>query len=148
MQRSLAIAALCLGLLAAAPASAQVGVHDGMSVGQGPWNVWSQPQYSQRGRYSARAEGGMPPANARCGWFLGRLLGHTRRSLWLAQNWAREFPRSHAAPGKVVVWRTRGIHGHVAQILAMKGSCRATVRDNMGTYDRDICRGVIAYVSA
>lgn len=108
---------------------------------QGPWNIYAQ----KRGPASYRASG-IPPRNAQCGWYMGKITGHHDRSLWLAQNWARRFPRGPAAPGKIVVWRTRGIHGHVAKIVSMQGNCRAVVHDNAGTYSRDICRGVIAYV--
>ena len=128
---------------------------------QGPWNVHAQRHHHQgytvakhsRRAYSRRAYSrrvvshGAPPANARCGWYMGRHTGHARRSLWLAQNWAREFPRTSARPGAVVVWSRGGNRGHVAKIVALNGSrCRATVHDNRGTYQRDICRGVIAYV--
>lgn len=146
MRKVLLTAALACALLST-QANAQVGVHDGFSTGQGPWNGYAQPARGKYSRMHYAPASGMPPANARCGWFLGRLTGHARRSLWLAQNWAREFPRTSARPGAVVVWTRGGNKGHVAQIVAMRGNCRATVRDNRGTYDRDICRSVIAYVS-
>lgn len=132
MLRSM-IAAACLYAAASAPAFAQVDVF------QGPWNVYAQPRI-------ARASYGAPPRNARCGWYMGRLTGHTDRSLWLAQNWARRFPRTSARSGAVVVWTRGGSKGHVAKIVSMQGRCRALVHDNGGTYERDICRRVIAYV--
>ena len=128
MLRSLIVAA-CLYAAASAPAFAFF---------QGPWNVNAQGSVS-----AARA---MPPRNARCGWYMGRVTGHTDRSLWLAQNWARRFPRTAARPGAVVVWSRGGSKGHVAKIVSMQGRCRAVVHDNAGTYSRDICRRVIAYV--
>lgn len=138
MRVLLAIAALVAFLSAtSSPASAQ------FFFGQGPWN-----QFAQRSVKSEPARGA-PPKNAQCGWYMGKITGHTRRSLWLAQNWAREFPRSAPRPGAVVVWNRGGNRGHVAKIVEMSSSnrCRATVHDNRGTYQRDICRGVMAYVS-
>lgn len=130
------IAIVTLITLTAAPASAQ------MFFGQGPWNQLAQQSVSKPAR-------GAPPRNAQCGWYMGKVTGHTRRSLWLAQNWAREFPRTSPRPGAVVVWNRGGSRGHVAQIVEMSSQnrCRATVHDNRGTYQRDICRGVMAYVS-
>ena len=133
MLHILAAALLCVASLAV-PAQAQVGL-DGLF--QGFWNV-----HAQR---SVRSHG-MPPRNARCGWYMGKITGHRDRSLWLAQNWARRFPRVSARPGAVVVWTRGGDKGHVAKIKQMRGPCRAVVHDNRGTYERDICRRVIAYV--
>lgn len=130
MLRLLTVAAL---LCAASPAMAQM---------QGPWNVWAQASVGKASRVSY----GAPPRNARCGWYMGRLTGHSDRSLWLAQNWARRFPRTQARPGAVVVWTRGGSKGHVAKIVSMQGRCRAVVHDNGGTYSRDICSRVIAYV--
>ena len=138
MLRSL-IAAACLYAAASAPAFAQVGL-DGLF--QGPWNVHAQPAYSQR---SSRS-GWVPPRNAQCGWYLRKKLGHGDAGLNLAQNWARKLPRTSARHGAVVVWTPGGNKGHVAQIVSMQGHCRAVVHDNAGTYSRDICRRVIAYV--
>lgn len=122
-----------LFICAASPAFAQMD-----ALLQGPWNVHAQPR--------ARASFGAPPRNAQCGWYMGRITGHSDRSLWLAQNWARRFPRTQARPGAVVVWTRGGRSGHVAKIVSMQGRCRAVVHDNSGTYSRDICRRVIAYV--
>lgn len=123
-----------LFLCVASPAFAQVDFF------QGPWNQFAQP------RVVARASHGAPPRSAQCGWYMGRLTGHTDRDLWLAQNWARKFPRTSAREGAVVVWNRGRGKGHVAKIVSMQGSCRAVVHDNAGTYTRDICRGVMAYV--
>lgn len=119
----------------AAPASAQVE----SLFFQGPWN-----QNAQHRTYKAvRSEvpQGMPPVNKRCGWYMGKLTGHVRRSLWKAANWAREFPRTHASPGAVVVWPH-----HVARIVSLQGNCRAIVHDNAGTYSRNICGAVYVRV--
>lgn len=131
MRGFLAVLFLC----AASPAMAQMD-----AMFQGPWNVYEHRPVA------VRASHVMPPRNARCGWYMGRLTGHRDRSLWLAQNWARRFPRTSARPGVVVVWTRGGNKGHVAKIVSMQGRCRAVVHDNIGTYSRDICRRVIAYV--
>ena len=133
MLRSMIVAAL---LCVASPAFAQME-----SLFQGPWNV-----NAQGGVSFARSSSGMPPANARCGWYMGRLTGHSDRSLWLAQNWARRFPRTSARPGAVVVYSRGGNKGHVSKIVELRSRCRAVVHDNAGTYERDICHRVIAYV--
>ena len=122
-------------LCVASPALAQMD-----AMFQGPWNVHAQPIHAKRIQHA------MPPRNARCGWYMGRLTGHRDRSLWLAQNWARRFPRTSARSGAVVVWTRGGNKGHVAKIISMQSRCRAVVHDNIGTYSRDICRRVIAYV--
>lgn len=128
-----AILLACALACAGSPAMAQMG----------PWNVFAQPSQFAK---NAKKSSGIPPRNARCGWYMGKLTGHRDRSLWLAQNWARRFPKTSARPGAVVVWTRGGNSGHVAKIVSMQGRCRAVVHDNAGTYSRDICRRVIAYV--
>lgn len=131
--RFLAVAVL---LTAASPAAAQMEM-----LFQGPWNVPAQGY--ARGASVSR---GAPPSNARCGWYMGRITGHTDRDLWLARNWAKRFPRTSARPGAVVVQARGGNKGHVSKILELRGKCRALVHDNSGTYERDICRRLVAYV--
>ncbi len=89
----------------------------------------------------------VPPRDAQCGWYLRRKLGHSDAGLNLAQNWLR-FPRTSAHAGAVVIWTRGGREGHVAQIVQVTGNCRAIVTDNRGTYQRDLCRGVLGYVRA
>lgn len=117
---------------AASPAAAQLD-----AMFQGPWNVHAQP-YS---RANTSRLNWVPPRNKQCGWYLRNKRGIADADLNLAANWARKRPRTSAGPGAVVVWRH-----HVAEIVSMSGRCRATVHDNAGTYQRDICRGVMAYV--
>lgn len=129
-----------------APASAQaINPIDGAAVSdpgqrlgamlfQGPWN-----RHAHRQHTSHAPARGTPPRNAQCGWYMGKVTGHTRRSLWLAQNWAREFPRTSPRPGAVAVWSRGGNRGHVAKIVSMQDRCRAVVHDNRGTYSRNIC---------
>lgn len=132
-----AIVVACAFACVASPAFAQMDL-----MFQGPWNV-----HAQRG-FSASRSSVVPPRNAQCGWYLRRKLGHGDAGLNLAQNWIRKFPRTSAAPGAVVVWTRGGNRGHVAQIVSMRGRCRAVVNDNGGTYERDICRRVLGYVRA
>ena len=74
------------------------------------------------------------------------------RSLNLALEWARKFRHVAAQPGAVVVQRRHGRAlgggpgGHVSRIVRNTGHCRAVVSDNAGTYERDICRNLVAYV--
>jgi hypothetical protein len=70
----------------------------------------------------------------------------------LARNWARLLPHTTAQIGAVVVQSRSGRDsaghpgGHVSRILSLQGSCRAIVADSRGTYSRDICHNLIAYV--
>lgn len=97
------------------------------------------------------------PADAafNCGRFMCSLFGIAnckKPNLQLALTWASTFPRSVARPGAVVVQRRKGRAqgggpgGHVSKIVEVRGQCRALVRDNRGTYERDICRSLVAYV--
>lgn len=90
-----------------------------------------------------------------CGRFMCRMFGIANcknPNLQIALNWAQRFPQSAARPGAVVVQRRKGRAlgggpgGHVSKIVELRGSCRALVRDNRGTYERDICRSLVAYV--
>ena len=88
-----------------------------------------------------------------CGRHQCRLSGITHCGpLALALEWAHKFPHTFAHPGAVVVQRRRGRAlgggpgGHVSRIVEMKGTCRAIVNDEKGTYERDICRSLVAYV--
>ena len=69
----------------------------------------------------------------------------------LALHWA-VLPHVGAQPGAVVVQRRAGQAlgggpgGHVSRIVSVTGQCRAVVTDDKGTYERDICRNLVAYV--
>ena len=86
-----------------------------------------------------------------CGRFLSGLLHVSYTPL--AKEWARKFPHTTAHAGAVVVSSRRGRDsaghqgGHVAVIRQINGQCRAMVQDNRGTYERNICKNLIAYVS-
>ena len=91
----------------------------------------------------------------------GMICGLTQRlhfhladkSLNLALEWAKKFPHVAARPGAVVVQRRNGRAlgggpgGHVSRIVSLTGPCRAMVTDEKGTYERDICKRLVAYVS-
>lgn len=85
-----------------------------------------------------------------CGHYLRQFYG-LGPSYGLALNWAG-LRRSGPAPGTVVVQRRTGRAlgggpgGHVSRIVSIQGRCRAVVHDNRGTYSRDICKNLVAYV--
>jgi len=89
-------------------------------------------------------------ASFNCGRYMSYVFKIKTRPL--ALSWA-SFPHVAAAPGVVVVQRRKGRAlggspgGHVSKIVSLVGPCRAIVNDNRGTYERDICRGLVAYVS-
>lgn len=84
-----------------------------------------------------------------CGRYMSHLFGI--KSRLLALSWA-SFPHTYAHPGAVVVQRRKGRAlgggpgGHVSKIVSVISECRAVVQDNRGTYERDICRNLVAYV--
>ena len=86
-----------------------------------------------------------------CGRTAKRLTGSTCGSA-LALEWARNCPHTYAHAGAVVVSRRHGRAlgggpgGHVALIISVIDSCHATVRDEKGTYERDICKNQVAIV--
>jgi hypothetical protein len=69
----------------------------------------------------------------------------------LALAWAG-LPHTSAQAGAVVVQRRRGRAlgggpgGHVSRIVSVVSQCRAVVTDEKGTYERDICKNLVAYV--
>lgn len=99
------------------------------------------------------------PANARpahhahyiCGVTQARFFGLPESKFALALNWAT-LPPTDAHAGAVVVQRRAGHAlgggpgGHVSRIVQVTGQCRAVVTDESGTYSRDICRNLVAYV--
>lgn len=86
-----------------------------------------------------------------CGVTMMRITGQRDPRLALARSWLK-FPRTSAGPGAIVVQSRNGRAlgggpgGHVSRILELRGSCRALVQDNRGTYERDICRRLLGYV--
>lgn len=84
------------------------------------------------------------PSRAWCGCYLGKLLGLTQRSLWLARNWAHVgVPAGGPAPGVIVVWSH-----HVGKVTAVDGHRIKVLSGNDGHAVRERWRttaGVIAW---
>lgn len=77
---------------------------------------------------------------------------HLPRSKYaLALAWDG-LPHTNAHPGAVVVQRRKGRAlgggpgGHVSRIVQNISQCVALVADEKGTYKRDICKNLVAYV--
>lgn len=89
-------------------------------------------------------------ASYNCGRYMSKVFG-LKKPIALALAWAK-FPRTSARPGAVVVQTRKGRAlgggpgGHVSKIISLVGPCRAIVNDNRGTYERDICTRLVAYV--
>ena len=87
-----------------------------------------------------------------CGAVQMRHYGIQDKNFRLVKNWARLLPHTTAHEGAVVVQYCHGRDsagnpgGHVSRIIAMRGNCTALVADEKGQYERDICKGLIAYV--
>ena len=60
-------------------------------------------------------------------------------NLWQAVEWVRAFPHTTAHAGAVMYQRGGGPTGHVSRIVSYSGGCRATVADERGQYERNIC---------
>lgn len=86
-----------------------------------------------------------------CGLVMRQMFGLADPALNLARQWLR-FQRTELQPGAVVVSSRRGRAlgggpgGHVVKVLEVRGACTALVRDNRGTYVRDICRNQLGIV--
>jgi hypothetical protein len=93
--------------------------------------------------------------NFNCGRTMCRLVGIKNcGSLALALQWAHKFPRTTAQPGAVVVQRRKGRAlgggpgGHVSLIVSVDANGNtAIVRDDKGTYRRNIKKNLVAFVS-
>jgi hypothetical protein len=120
--------ALTLATLAALPAQARQHVHH---------HYWHARHWHVHGSFNCgrtqAAHFGLGPTFA------------------LALHWA-VLPHTSAHPGAVVVQRRAGRAlgggpgGHVSRIVSVQSYCRAIVTDNVGTYSRDICHNLVAYV--
>lgn len=82
-----------------------------------------------------------------CGLVQMAHYGIHDRSFALARHWL-VFPRTTPHPGAVVVFSRGhdGRSGHVARIVSVHDRCSATVTDEKGTYERDICRRQLGVV--
>lgn len=87
-----------------------------------------------------------------CGATQARHYGLRDPRFRLALNWARLLPHVSPAPDVVVVQRRKGHAlgggpgGHVSRIVRLINACRAIVTDEKGTYERNICANLVAYV--
>lgn len=100
--------------------------------------VVASPAYARHGRFI-------------CGATQAQFFGLPVSKFALALNWA-SLPHTNAHQGAVVVQRRAGRAlgggpgGHVSRIVQVTGQCRAVVTDESGTYSRDICKNLVAYV--
>lgn len=107
--------------------------------------------FTRRSYTSARYTGLGPKPRASCGWYMrGVFGGKYGPDFNRAYAWAR-LPRVAPRPGAVVVSSRKGRGcggpcGHVVKIVNVIDACRAIVRDNKGTYERNICRNRVAVV--
>jgi hypothetical protein len=144
---------LCAAVLALAPVTAAVAqqsddryVHVRVSAAGAPDRFGPAKAASWRSARLRRSVGRFT-----CGVTMMRITGQRDPRLALARSWLK-FPRTSAGPGAIVVQSRPGRAlgggpgGHVSKILELRGSCRALVRDNRGTYERDICRRLLGYV--
>ena len=94
---------------------------------------------------------GNPIGHFICGLKQREFFGIADKKYNIALNWA-SFPHVSAQVGAVVVQRRKGRAlgggpgGHVSRIVELKGACRAIVADEKGSYERDICKSLVAYV--
>jgi hypothetical protein len=144
------IFAAALALCVVSPAAAQsTDDRYAGAAGASPMNAqklsWGARQ-PRRARLAVRGR-------FNCGIAMMAITGRREPGLALARSWLR-FPRTVAGPGAVVVQSRKGRAlgggpgGHVSRIVEMRGSCRALVQDNRGTYERDICSRLLGYVRA
>lgn len=60
-------------------------------------------------------------------------------NLWRASEWPRAFPRTTPRAGVVMYQHGGGPSGHVSRLLTDPVRCIATVADDAGTYERNVC---------
>ena len=86
-----------------------------------------------------------------CGVTQARYFHLDEKKYALALNYA-SLPHTNAHPGAIVVQRRAGRElgggpgGHVSRIVQNVSQCVAIVTDEKGTYQRDICKNLVAYV--
>lgn len=76
--------------------------------------------------------------------YFGLPLDYNGHNLKTAIAWVRAFSHTSAQAGVVMYQRGGGPTGHVSRIVELIGNCTATVSDDTGTYERNICsRGAV-----
>jgi hypothetical protein len=72
--------------------------------------------------------------------FAGLPLNYRGHNLKQAVGFKRALPRvSEPRPGHILYQTGGGPTGHVSTIVSVSGRCTATVKDDRGTYERNIC---------
>ena len=61
-------------------------------------------------------------------------------NLWRAIEWTRAFPRTQPHAGVVMYQHGGGPSGHVSRLVTDPHGCIATVADDAGRYERNICK--------
>jgi len=84
----------------------------------------------------------------RCGSTQANYFGLPRiyngHNLWRAAEWKDAFPHTTPHIGAVGYQHGGGPSGHVFRIVSYSGGCTATVSDDAGQYERNICsRGAV-----
>lgn len=78
-----------------------------------------------------------------CGSTQTRYFGLPRifngHNLWQASAWPRAFPSTTPRVDAVMYQHGGGPTGHVSRIVRYAGGCTATVADERGQYERNIC---------
>ena len=87
-----------------------------------------------------------------CGSTQANALGLPRmfngHNLWRAVEWIRAFPHTTPHAGAIGYQHGGGPSGHVFKIVSYNGSCNATVWDERGTYERNICSRGASFLDA
>lgn len=83
-----------------------------------------------------------------CGSTQARHFGLPRfvngHNIWMAVEWVRAFPHTSAHAGAVMYQHGGGPTGHVSRLVSDPVGCVATVADERGQYERNICsRGAV-----
>ena len=83
-----------------------------------------------------------------CGSTQTRYFGLPRivngHNLWQAVEWKRAFPHTSPHAGVVMYQHGGGPTGHVSRLVTDPVGCTATVADERGHYERNICiRGAV-----
>lgn len=108
-------------------------------------------QFSARRRHVGRGGACDGIHRCICGSTQTRHFGLPRivngHNLWQAAEWPRAFPNTTPQVGAVMYQHGGGPTGHVSRIVAYSGGCVATVADERGQYERNICSRGAKFVS-
>jgi len=76
----------------------------------------------------------------------GLPVNYSGFNLKRAVEWLRAFPRTHFQAGVVGYIRHGGPSGHVLTVVDGSDCANATVHDDAGTYQRNVCRATFVAV--